>query len=193
MASREEKKAETRKRLLTAAAAVVARHGAMAASLDAIAAKAGLTKGAVYSNFDSKADLLEALGELAGPSIDFEDLFDATRSLADNFEAFGKVAARELASVSSRAWNLGLELMHYALRDPAMRRRYAAGQRRGRSEAAEQFARWIEATDASPSLDATELHTVTNALALGLAQQRAIDPASVPDELFAKAFRLLAS
>lgn len=193
MPSREEKKAATRTKLLKAAAAVVARQGAMAASLDAIAEKAGLTKGAIYSSFDSKAALLEALSEMAGPTVDSADVFDGSRSLADNLAAVGELAAREVASVSSRAWNLGLELMHHAIRDPALRRRYAAEQRRGRAEAAEMYARWIEETGAEPSLEPEELHVVINALGIGLAQQRAIDPSAVPDELFAKAFRLLAS
>ena len=90
MPSREEKKEATRRRLLEAAAAVVAKHGAIAASLDAIAEKAGLTKGAVYSNFDSKAALLEALSELAGPTVDIDDAFDTDRSLEENLEALGR-------------------------------------------------------------------------------------------------------
>ena len=38
-----------------------------------------------------------------------------------------------------------------------------------------------------------EIEIVINALALGLAQRRALDRDLVPDELFAKAFRLVAS
>ena len=192
MPSREEKKAATRRKLLAAAAAVVAKQGAMAASLDAIAERAGLTKGAVYSNFESKAALLEALAELAGPSVDFEAVFDHERSLADNLEKVGRAAARELRSVSSRAWTLGLELMNHAIREPALRRRYAAGQREGRVASAEVLERWFDETGTRPTLTAEELHVVLSALAIGLAQQRSIDAAAVPDELFPKAFRLLA-
>lgn len=192
MPSREEKKAATRHKLLAAAASVVAKQGAVAASLDAIAEKAGLTKGAVYSNFDSKAALLEALSDLAGPTVDVEGLFDESRSLADNLEEVGRAAARELTSVSRRAWTLGLELMHHAVRDPATRRRYAAAQRDAREEIAAMYQRWFDATDERPTLGPDELHVVLNALAVGMAQARAIDPAAVPDELFPKAFRLLA-
>ena len=59
--TREEKKARTRAQLIDAAAAVFARRGFVAASLDEVAEEAGLTKGAVYSNFDSKEDLFEAV------------------------------------------------------------------------------------------------------------------------------------
>ena len=55
------KRAQTVKRLLEAANAVIAEKGFQRASLDEIAARAGLTKGAVYSNFDSKDHLFWAV------------------------------------------------------------------------------------------------------------------------------------
>src|ERR1700733_6627069 len=51
---REEKKAATREALLEAATKVFARQGYVAASVDEVAWETGMTKGAVYSNFDSK-------------------------------------------------------------------------------------------------------------------------------------------
>ena len=51
----------TRRHLLEAAAVVFARDGFHGASLDDVAATAGFTKGAVYSNFKSKEDLFLAL------------------------------------------------------------------------------------------------------------------------------------
>ena len=51
----------TRRHLLDAAAGEFARQGFHGASLDAVAAAAGFTKGAVYSNFSSKADLFLAV------------------------------------------------------------------------------------------------------------------------------------
>ena len=50
-----------RRALLDAAAAVFARQGIEAASLDEVAAEAGFTKGAIYSNFDGKEGLIDAL------------------------------------------------------------------------------------------------------------------------------------
>jgi AcrR family transcriptional regulator len=193
MPSREEKKAATRKKLLDAAASLVAKEGALATSLDAIAEKAGLTKGAVYSNFSSKDELLESLADRAGPTVDFATIWDDDAMLADNLEALGRAAANELQSVSRRAWQLGLELFHYALRDPRMRRRYASEQQRGHEDGVRFFAAAIEAHGERTTLSPAEIEVVVNALALGLAQRRAINPALVPDELFAKSFRLLAS
>lgn len=59
--SRAEQQQLTRARLLAAAAEVFAEHGFGGASLDAIATRAGYTRGAVYSNFADKAEILIAL------------------------------------------------------------------------------------------------------------------------------------
>src|SRR6478672_13456223 len=57
----ERRRAMTREHLIEAAAVVFARDGYHGASLDDVAATAGFTKGAVYSNFKSKEDLFLAL------------------------------------------------------------------------------------------------------------------------------------
>ena len=59
--TRSEQQRRTRERLLAAAAEVFAEHGFGGASLDAIANRAGYTRGAVYSNFTDKTELLLAL------------------------------------------------------------------------------------------------------------------------------------
>jgi AcrR family transcriptional regulator len=60
---RSEGKAQRRSSLLAAAARVYARRGFGGATLDEVAAEAGFTKGAVYSHFGSKENLLLALME----------------------------------------------------------------------------------------------------------------------------------
>lgn len=57
------RRAATRQRLLTAASAVIAERGVHGASVEAICEEAGFTRGAFYSNFASKEDLLNALIE----------------------------------------------------------------------------------------------------------------------------------
>src|SRR5450759_2484874 len=52
---------EVRRRLLDAALAVFAEHGFDTANLDQIAEAAGLTKGAIYSNFIGKDELFYAM------------------------------------------------------------------------------------------------------------------------------------
>jgi AcrR family transcriptional regulator len=61
--TRAESAALTRRRLLEAAQQVFFERGFHGASLEAVAEEAGLTKGAVYSQFASKADLFLAYQE----------------------------------------------------------------------------------------------------------------------------------
>src|SRR5205814_4880168 len=61
--TRREKQEQTRERLLEAAASVFARRGYQQASVEEIAAEAGFTTGAVYSNFAGKEELFLALAD----------------------------------------------------------------------------------------------------------------------------------
>jgi AcrR family transcriptional regulator len=59
--SREERKAQSRRRILESARQVFFRDGFMPANLDEVAEKAGVAKGTLYRYFDSKADLYVAV------------------------------------------------------------------------------------------------------------------------------------
>jgi AcrR family transcriptional regulator len=61
--TREEQRAETRARLLDAAGEVIAARGLDGASIDEITERAGYTRGAFYSNFPGKPELLVELCE----------------------------------------------------------------------------------------------------------------------------------
>ena len=61
--TREQSKDQTRERLLNAAQDIFLKKGYVAASVEDIAAAAGYTRGAFYSNFRSKAELLLELLE----------------------------------------------------------------------------------------------------------------------------------
>jgi AcrR family transcriptional regulator len=68
--TREQSQALTREKLLRAASEVVARNGYEGASVERIAEEAGFTKGAFYSNFSSKEEiLLHLLEENAGNDV----------------------------------------------------------------------------------------------------------------------------
>ena len=58
---REERKAESRRRILESARDVFFRDGFMEANLDEVAQKAGVAKGTLYRYFDSKAELYVAV------------------------------------------------------------------------------------------------------------------------------------
>ncbi len=63
MATQGERRAQTRRALLDAAAELFATRGVDGASIDAVAEAAGRTSGAVYDHFGGKEGLLFALLE----------------------------------------------------------------------------------------------------------------------------------
>lgn len=76
MPRREEKKAESRRRILDAARDVFFRDGFMPANLDEVAEKAGVAKGTLYRYFESKAELYVAV--LAHNGAIFEEKMRST-------------------------------------------------------------------------------------------------------------------
>src|SRR4051812_41009232 len=119
---RQEKRAQTRAALLDAAERLWAKHGIRGASLDEIAAQAGMTKGAVYSNFAGKTDLILALldrytqleiGQPASSAIR-----DTARTPADRCADAGRNYARRLSADETRMKALLLmELWLFGMRD----------------------------------------------------------------------------
>jgi AcrR family transcriptional regulator len=61
--TREESRAQTRERLVEAAFQLFAREGIESVSIDRIAEEAGYSRGAFYSNFETKEDLIAAVIE----------------------------------------------------------------------------------------------------------------------------------
>jgi len=122
------RKAQTRARLLDAAGRVYARRGFNGATLDEVAAEAGFTKGAVYSHFGSKENLLLALSEehLAAQVGEQLELFDRERT---SWERPLAGAARWMESLEEDPdrFRLFVELWAYAQRDQRLRERLAEG------------------------------------------------------------------
>src|SRR5437763_816587 len=113
--TREEKKAQTRERLIDAAATVFAEKGFAATSLDEVADAAGLTKGAVYSNFENKEDLVRAVLKAHQ---DRQSGISDIATAAGTLEEQQAVAARLFSQsvIAERdAWLLSLDFTIYAL------------------------------------------------------------------------------
>ena len=190
--SRQEKQAQTRVRLLRSAELVFAERGFFAASLDEIAARAGFSIGAVYSNFESKGDLFLALFEehVAGQVRDYLELFAAGETLDEQARSGADRWMRYLDEHPD-FFPLFLEFAAYAAREPRMRAAFAA--RLGAFRAA--FAGMIERGAADLGIElpdgaADQLGLVVNALGNGLALERLADPDAVPDELFGSVLAL---
>lgn len=188
--SRAESKARTRTALLDAAQRVVARKGYAGAGVDEIAAEAGYSVGALYSNFRNKEELLLALvsdrahGHVA----------DAAKLLAEGPDTDPMSAlSRQLVAVAD-ADDLSLlqsEFWAYAVRNPQVRDRVAA-QLRGPHDALSALVGEQRARDDEPwAAGDDEIATVVLALFQGLVRQRRLDPASVPDDLYGRALTWL--
>src|SRR3954462_14650083 len=89
--SRAEQQKQTRQRIVEAAAQLFEDRGFHATSVDQVAAAAGYTKGAVYSNFASKEDLFFAVYErrVDRTVVEMESEIAAA---ADPSEAIGELA-----------------------------------------------------------------------------------------------------
>ena len=85
--------ADTRERLLDAAAAVVRRDGPQKLTLEAVAAEAGVSKGGLLYHFRSKRELLDAM--LMGFLEEFDREIDAAAE-GDSF-AHGWVRASDMS------------------------------------------------------------------------------------------------
>lgn len=190
--SREEKKALTRARLLDAAAVVFARKGFAGASLEDVAEEAGLTKGAVYSNFESKDDLITALLDvrLEQPLIEIPDLIPHEGTTAEQ-AAQADQYVTSLYDREREALLLGLEFSVYLARNPDVVPRFARRYEERRAAMAAEIAqRAAEAGNDLP-LPAEELTTGLFALAQGIGLERLIDPRHVPDGLLGRMLALI--
>ena len=183
---------QTRARLLYAAGEVFAKHGYDRASLDDVAAAAGLTKGAVYSSFASKDELFYALMRdriderlaLVAAAVDRQTtLQDTTRD-----------AGAGLAELifSQADWHLlFIEFWARAVRDPSLRKEFA----RQRLAARELIARFIEQQAAQLGTDlpapADQLAVAVLALSNGIAIEQLADPDTVDPSVFGTTLRLL--
>lgn len=91
------RRAATRERLLDAARVLLASEGIQGASVEHICDQAGFTRGAFYSNFSSKDELLLALCERES-----EDMFDKLRTAADPSAFAGLDASAAVGLVFDR-------------------------------------------------------------------------------------------
>ena len=170
----------TRERLLEAAAKVIARDGYQGARLADVAREAGLTTGAIYSNFRDKQELFLAA-------------FDRVQHLAQNLGAEQRDLAAVLESApaailefahSSELQILNLELALLGTRDPQVREYLAGGARATIQELAKRL---------PPELDdRVQRATLILALLNGLALQRMIADEDVSVEGVVPVLRRLA-
>jgi AcrR family transcriptional regulator len=186
--TQQERRADTRQRLLAAARDLIAERGVAGASVDALAEAADRTSGALYAQFGGKEGLLVAL---------LDEWKDATaEAIAADFEATSNVRFR-LDSLwknfidppveGGDAWVLlEHELWLYACRNPAARDVVTA-----RYDDARRALAGALPGGTLPGSGSAELGTLMIALLIGLEMQRRIDPGAVSDDLALSGLRAL--
>lgn len=180
----------TRDRLLDAAASVIARKGYQAASLAEVGREAGLTTGAVYSNFRNKEELfLEAVNRLQRPpQLEAEGTGAPPRLAELRQEVLRQL---RLLDSSPHAAALMMELGVLAMRDEAVRDHVATGLRRTRDVVRAALDERPSASELARRLSPDERATLLVAALNGLYDMRLYDPEQVPAGLIERVFDLL--
>jgi len=183
-------RAAVRRRLLDAALEVFAEYGFASANLDQVAAAAGLTKGAIYSNFTSKDDLFFAmmkdqalnrveavrtvLGGTSPGTHGEQTLHDIGRLLTGAF-------------TEQQEWQLVfLDFWQRAVRDDDVRAQFVAHRRALRAAIADPVEQILGQAHALGELTVDDVVTVVLALNNGLAIEQYVDPDLVSDDLFGR-------
>jgi AcrR family transcriptional regulator len=176
MATQGERRAQTRRALLDAAASLFAERGVDGASIDAIAEAADRTSGAVYDHFGGKDGILFALleGWVDDAAAVIGAELDSATNLEERMGALWRNISRPVAGDGN--WiALEHELWSYATRNEEARGRLAARYRAAWAGVDEAARGW---TGAEGGVGAALL-----GLLLGLEMMRRLDPATVTDDL----------
>ena len=195
--ARAEQQARTRAQLIDAAAKVFAERGFQAATVEEIAEQAGYSHGAVYSNFEGKADLFlavfedymtERVGELA----------DTQAALAD--DAALEVRARALADQwmdrlarDRESFALHMEFVAHAGRDPQLAERFGTRSSAMREAVARYVGHYQQEAGVESALPADDLALILRALGIGLAIESLVSPEAVRHDLYGDFVELLVS
>lgn len=124
--TRAERRAETRERLMAAAAEVFAERGISGAPVELICERAGYTRGAFYSNFESKDELCLVLLQATKDStlVAIDESLDEPST--DELDAVGAVLAAFVSRIpmDQHVLLLHQEMELHAQRDPGFRAAY---------------------------------------------------------------------
>jgi AcrR family transcriptional regulator len=178
---REAQVEQNRELLLAAARRVFLARGYHGSTLEAIAAEAGFSKGVVYSQFESKADLFLAL-------LDERIEERAAENARVVRDAGGGAAALAALSALGRRrarrevdWNLLLlEFRAQAARDPAVNESYAKAHARAIDGISSLLAGIFDAAAVEPTLPPRVLATFVLAVTSGVNLENLVVPDSLP-------------
>ncbi|MCC8405471.1 TetR/AcrR family transcriptional regulator [Paraburkholderia sp. MMS20-SJTN17] len=184
--TREQSKDQTRERLLDAAQATFMKKGFVATSVEDIAAAAGYTRGAFYSNFRSKTELfLELLGR------DHEAMQAGLHAIFENAASREEMEARVLRYYSSlhrenKCFLLWAEAKLLAVRDGRFRSRFNAFMHEKIEQLSAYVREFSERVGTPISMPPEQFAIGLIGLCDGVQFFYAVDPQNVPSEMAEK-------
>jgi AcrR family transcriptional regulator len=188
--TREESRRQTRERLLEAAREVFLKHGIETVSIEEVAEAAGYSRGAFYSNFGSKDDVLCALldREIESQRQEVEAIVAALPA-ADLMAKLRQYYVELGSNEEHCAFWLGLQL--HAIRNAAIRPRVAELMLRKRAYVVSLLPQIYHAIgkEAPGSVETVALGLMS--IAQGLALTRLLDEKSVSAALLPQALETL--
>ena len=188
--SRAERREQTRDDLIAAADRLFVEGGFHATSLDQIAAAAGYTKGAVYSNFASKEDLFFAVYERRA-GVAEEQITELLA--ADPAAGLGRISS-DTSGRHGRddGWlAVFFEFWAHVIRHPELRGRFAGIHRRVQVPIADALERVAAERGVELPVAALPLAVASGAMQIGLALERLTQPEVVDEALGARMGRLM--
>jgi AcrR family transcriptional regulator len=179
---------ETRDKLFEAAARVFEEQGIGGASIEAIAATAGFTRGAFYSNFVSKDELIIAMLEdhVAQSIRRSLDLLAKHQNLDDFLDAFKRMD-RTQQDPLGRSPLLHMEMILFVARAEKRRPELAKRLRARRKLIADIVETTLNDSGRPASVNPAWTAAVVLALEDGFRLHRLIDPETTPADSFMRA------
>ena len=180
--SRTETREETRRRLLDAAAEEFTEHGFAGASLEAISARAGYTRGAFHWHFKSKEELLVAvLRERLSTRIGATAEVVQRSSSAAAFNLAQRDQAAKVPFRKRRGWTLlMLEFWLHVARNPALLKEGRRLKSELRESVESQTEQLLNSIGVTPPLPVDLIASALLALEDGFALQELLDPKGQP-------------
>lgn len=183
--TQDQRKADTRERLLRAAAQLFASEGVDAVSVDAIADAADRTSGSVYAHFGGKQGLLLSLAEdLQNQlAVVMQAEFAARDDLEGRLLGLWRNISEHRGTDDAPWFLLEVELWLRAFRDDEVAEPVAARYRSIHGLMRDEFAAWVTEFDLTPPVAVHDLPQAIMGSIMGLQMQRRIDPDAVSDRL----------
>jgi len=181
------KRQRTRAALLEAAAELITEKGYDRLSLEQVAARAGMTRGAVYGNFKNRDDLMREVVQARWKPV--KPALKSGASLREQLRIIGEAVAAG-AHTRPRAAVRMLSLQLHALTHDEARARVAEENADFYRQTEQWLLRYVSPSELPMPPD--QFVRVLHALSNGLLAQRGLTPGLINDQVIVGAFEALA-